>query len=62
LINYARFKNIDPETALEKTNQKFLRRFQGMEQIAASEGKNFASMNLQEMDALWNQIKSTENK
>ncbi|MCX8478604.1 MAG: nucleoside triphosphate pyrophosphohydrolase [Chitinophagales bacterium] len=62
LINYARFKNIDPETALEKTNQKFLRRFQGMEQIAASEGKSFASMNLQEMDALWNQIKSTENK
>jgi MazG family protein len=62
LINYARFKNIDPETALEKTNQKFLRRFQGMEQIAASEGKSFAAMNLQEMDALWNQIKSTENK
>lgn len=62
LINYARFKNIDPETALEKTNQKFLRRFQGMEALAASEGVDFSSMSLAEKDALWNRIKLSENK
>lgn len=62
LINYARFKNIDPETALEKTNQKFLRRFKGMEELAASEGNDFSAMSLMEKDALWNRIKLTENK
>lgn len=62
LINYARFKNIDPETALEKTNQKFLRRFQGMEALAASEGVDFSSMSLAEKDVLWNRIKLSENK
>ncbi len=62
LVNYARFKNIDPETALEKTNQKFLRRFKGMEEIAASEGNDFSAMSLMEKDALWNRIKLTENK
>lgn len=62
LINYARFKNIDPETALERTNQKFLRRFKGMEELAASEGKDFSAMSLMEKDALWNRIKLTENK
>ena len=62
LINYARFMNIDPETALEKTNQKFLRRFQGMEALAASEGVDFSSMSLAEKDVLWNRIKLSENK
>ena len=54
LINYARFRGIDPETALERTNQKFIRRFQYIEQQAA---KPLIEMSLEEMDALWNQAK-----
>lgn len=55
LINYARFMNIDPETALEKVNQKFKRRF---EYIEANAEKDLQEMTLTEMDALWNQSKS----
>lgn len=55
LINYARFMNIDPETALEKINQKFKRRF---EYIESNAEKDLHEMTLTEMDALWNQSKS----
>ncbi len=54
LINYARFQNIDPETALEKVNQKFKKRFQYIEQQA---DRPLQEMSLQEMDALWNEAK-----
>jgi MazG family protein len=57
LINYARFLQIDAETALEKTNQKFTRRFLGLEQEAATRGKSLSEMSLAEMDAIWNAIK-----
>jgi len=57
LVNYARFLQIDAETALEKTNKKFISRFQEMEKLAAAAGKNLANMSLQEMDQLWNTIK-----
>jgi len=57
LINYARFLQIDAETALEKVNKKFLRRFGRIEQIAAEEGKQLVEMTLEEMDAIWNRIK-----
>ena len=57
LINYARFLRIDAETALEKTNQKFTRRFQALEQEAASRGKSLNEMTLEEMDHIWNTIK-----
>ena len=57
LINYARFLRIDPETALEKTNKKFIDRFTRMEQAVQAEGKQLADLNLEEMDAVWNQIK-----
>jgi len=57
LINYARFLQIDAETALEKTNQKFTRRFSGLEQEAATRGKSLSEMSLEEMDAIWNAIK-----
>lgn len=54
LINYARFLAIDPEGALEKTNKKFIRRFQWMEEQAALSGKKLQEMTLGEMDQLWN--------
>ncbi|MES2646279.1 MAG: nucleoside triphosphate pyrophosphohydrolase [Bacteroidota bacterium] len=57
LINYARFLNIDPETALEKTNLKFKKRFMKMEELAISRNNNLANMSLDEMDAVWNEVK-----
>jgi len=57
LINYARFLNIDSEGVLEKTNVKFIKRFQMMEIQATAEGKNLAEMSLEEMDTIWNEVK-----
>lgn len=62
LVNYARFLNIDPETALEMTNKKFIARFQQMERAAQGQGKELAQMTLEEMDAIWNQIKHLSQK
>jgi XTP/dITP diphosphohydrolase len=55
LINYARFEGIDPETALERVNQKFKQRF---EYIEAHADRALTEMSLEEMDALWNEAKS----
>ncbi len=60
LINYARFIKVDAEAALEKTNRKFIRRFQQMEIMAADLGKSLTDMTLSEMDALWNDIKQNK--
>ena len=57
LINYARFLQVDAESALEKTNKKFISRFTRMEQQALQNGKNLADMTLAEMDEIWNAIK-----
>jgi XTP/dITP diphosphohydrolase len=57
LINYARYKGIDPETSLEKVNQKFKRRFEYIESKAP---KALTDMTLAEMDGLWNEAKSKE--
>lgn len=57
LVNYARFAKIDPEMALERTNRKFMRRFQYIE---ANAHKDLNSMTLEEMDALWNDAKKLE--
>ena len=57
LINYARFLHIDAENALERTNKKFINRFTEMEQKALAAGRNLDDMTLEEMDAIWNQIK-----
>ena len=57
LVIFARFLNIDAENALEITNKKFISRFTRMEKQALSTGKNLNDMSLQEMDAIWNQIK-----
>lgn len=58
LVNYSRFLNIDPETALERTNQKFLKRFRYIEEVAAAQGKQLTDMTLGEMDAIWNEAKA----
>ena len=57
LINYARFININPEDALEKTNKKFIKRFQYLESKAKELGKNLKDMTLAEMDLFWNEAK-----
>lgn len=57
LINYARFMGINPEDALERTNKKFIRRFQYMEEKAAEQQRSLHDMTLEEMDALWNEAK-----
>ncbi|MBC7868105.1 MAG: nucleoside triphosphate pyrophosphohydrolase [Gloeobacteraceae cyanobacterium ES-bin-316] len=58
LINYARFININPEDALEKTNKKFIKRFQYLESKAAGLNKNLKDMTLAEMDIFWNEAKT----
>lgn len=57
LINYARFLNINPEDALEKTNRKFIKRFQYLEGKAAENGRQLNEMTLAEMDIFWNEAK-----
>ncbi|MCT4581032.1 MAG: nucleoside triphosphate pyrophosphohydrolase [Flavobacteriales bacterium] len=57
LINYARFIGVDPESALEKTNKKFIQRFQYLEEGAKAEGKEISSMTLDEMNAYWEAAK-----
>ncbi len=60
LINYARFLEIDPENALEKTNRKFRKRFMQMEELAKNRNKSLTEMTLVEMDDMWNSIKKEE--
>lgn len=57
LINYARFIGINPENALEKTNKKFIRRFQYLEKEANGAGRQLSDMTLEEMDVYWNKAK-----
>lgn len=57
LVNLARFLTVDAENALEITNKKFINRFTQMEEKAMASGKDLKGMTLQEMDAIWNQIK-----
>lgn len=57
LVNYARFLQVDAENALEVTNKKFIMRFQLMEEQVKQSGKDLAAMTLNEMDAIWNNIK-----
>lgn len=58
LVNYARFIDIDPEEALERTNKKFIKRFQYLETESAKDGKRLGEMTLAEMDQYWNRAKS----
>lgn len=60
LINAARLYKIDPEAALERTNRKFISRFNYVESAIAAEGRTLQDATLEEMDALWNEAKSRE--
>lgn len=60
LINYARFVNIHPEDALEKTNRKFIRRFQQLETAIRADDKNITDLDLQQLDEYWHRVKSAE--
>ena len=58
MVNYARFLEIDPETALERTNIKFIRRFKYIEEQAGVQKKDLKEMTLGEMDSIWNEAKA----
>jgi XTP/dITP diphosphohydrolase len=57
MINYARFLDVNPEDALERTNKKFIKRFQYLEGKSAELGKPLSEMTLAEMDVFWNEAK-----
>jgi XTP/dITP diphosphohydrolase len=57
MINYARFLNVNPENALERTNKKFIKRFQYLEEKAKENEKALKDMTLAEMDVFWNEAK-----
>lgn len=57
MINYARFIDVDPEMALERTNKKFIKRFQYLEAESKKDGKEMSEMSLEEMDEYWNAAK-----
>jgi XTP/dITP diphosphohydrolase len=57
MVNYARFLNINPENALERTNKKFIKRFQYLELKAKEQGKALKDMTLAEMDVFWEEAK-----
>ena len=61
LINYCRFLNLNPEDALEKTNRKFIRRFQYIEQQAKESGRKITDLDLEEMESYWQQAKTQDH-
>ena len=61
MINYARFLKVDAENALERTNKKFIDRFNKMEEAANNAGKPLQEMSLEEMDNIWNEIKKQQS-
>lgn len=60
IVNYARFLGIDPDEALERTNRKFIQRFQYLERESAKEGKVLGEMTLAEMDVYWERAKTAD--
>jgi XTP/dITP diphosphohydrolase len=60
LINYARFIDVNPETALERTNRKFISRFKFLEKAVNADGKKLNEMNLSEMDVYWEMAKKSK--
>lgn len=57
LINAARLYKINPDNALERTNQKFIKRFNYLEEHTLKQGRQLTDMSLAEMDAIWNEAK-----
>lgn len=62
LVNFARFLQVDADSALERTNKKFIRRFMAIEEVATAQNKSLQDMSLLEMDEIWNEIKKKEKK
>lgn len=62
LVNAARLYDIDPETALERTNRKFIRRFNYLEEKTLGNGRSMHDMSLEEMDKYWEEAKKLDNK
>jgi len=62
LINYARFVGVNPESALERTNKKFIKRFQLMEELMAEANTSFEGMKLEQMDVFWEKAKARLKK
>ncbi len=62
LVNFARFLRVDADSALERTNKKFIRRFTAVESAAAAKNKAMHDMSLEEMDDLWNEVKRREKQ
>lgn len=60
LVNYARFIDVNPEDALERTNKKFIRRFKFIEEQSRKNGKGLKELSLKEMDAFWDEAKKHE--
>ncbi len=61
LINYARFVRVNPDDALEKTNRKFIRRFQHIEERAKQSGRKLPDLSLEEMESYWQEAKISES-
>lgn len=61
-VNFARHLKIDPEVALNKANRKFSRRFKGIEMLVARQHKTLTDFSLEELDAMWNEVKRLESK
>jgi XTP/dITP diphosphohydrolase len=62
LVNAARLYDVDPETALEKTNRKFIKRFNYLESKTMKKGKNLKEMSLEEMDKIWEEAKKYDKE
>jgi tetrapyrrole methylase family protein/MazG family protein len=60
-VNLARWRNIDPESALRGTNSRFIRRFKKMEVLAAAQDKDLSDLSIEEMEILWNEAKKNES-
>lgn len=60
MVNLARFAGVEPETALHKTNNKFIRRFKIMEDMAKKQDLKLENLSLCELDGLWNRAKGRE--
>jgi XTP/dITP diphosphohydrolase len=61
LINYARFIDVNPDDALERTNRKFIHRFKYIEQQARNNNRQIHELKLEEMDRYWNEAKALES-
>ena len=62
MANLARHLGVEPETAMQETNSRFLRRFQGVEALAKKAGRALSDMSLAELDGLWHLVKAEERK